>query len=88
MSQISALVAAGAFAAGAITACAIATAAPASAGCNSVSVSFFGGGKRCDGPVDPVGNFTRCDSGYGMGFGGSRCYVVNLGDSGQAPHIP
>ncbi len=67
---------------------AIATAAPAAAGCNSVSVSIFGGGSRCDGPVDPLGNFTRCDRGYGMGFGGSRCYVVNLGDAAQAPHIP
>lgn len=72
----------------ALIAGAIETAAPASAGCNSVSVSIFGGGKRCDGPVDPLGNFTRCDSGYGMGFGGSRCYVVNVGDAGQPSYIP
>ncbi|SBS75496.1 conserved exported hypothetical protein [uncultured Mycobacterium sp.] len=83
MRSVSVLVAAGVLATSAI-----ATAAPAAAGCNSVSVSIFGGGKRCDGPVDPLGNFTRCDSGYGMGFGGSRCYIVNLGSPGDAPHIP
>ncbi|WP_233716394.1 hypothetical protein [Mycolicibacterium vinylchloridicum] len=77
-----------AMAACALIAGAIGTAAPAAAGCNSVSVSIFGGGSRCDGPVDRLGNFTRCDSGYGMGIGGSRCYVVNFGDSGHPPHIP
>ncbi len=83
MKWTSVMIAAGVFSTGAIV-----TATPADAGCNSVAVSFFGGGSRCDGPVDSLGNFTRCDSGYGMGFGGSRCYVVNLGDVAQAPHIP
>ena len=66
----------------------ISVAGPASAGCQSASVGFFGAGQRCDGPIDQLGNFTRCDSGHGMGFGGSNCYVVNVNDAGQAPRIP
>jgi hypothetical protein len=66
----------------------IALATPATAGCQSVFIGIFGGGQRCDGPIDPLGNFTRCDSGHGIGFGGSNCYVVNLGDPAQPPHIP
>jgi hypothetical protein len=67
---------------------AIPFAAPASAGCQSVFIGIFGGGQRCDGPVDPVGYYTRCDSGQGMGFGGSNCYAVNVGDLAQPPRIP
>lgn len=63
-------------------------AAPASAGCQSVFIGFFGGGERCDGPVDPVGYYTRCDRGQGMGFGGSNCYTINVGDPNQPPRIP
>ncbi|WP_102144539.1 hypothetical protein [Mycobacterium hubeiense] len=66
----------------------IAVATPASAGCQSAFVSIFGGGQRCDGPINSLGNFTRCDAGHGMGFGGSNCYVVNVNDPTQAPHIP
>ena len=66
----------------------IVVAAPANAGCQSAFVGIFGGGQRCDGPIDQLGNFTRCDAGYGMGFGGSNCYVVNVGDRAQPPHIP
>jgi len=71
-----------------LAASSIALATPASAGCQSVFVGIFGGGQRCDGPIDQLGNFTRCDSGQGMGFGGSSCYVVNAGDGGQPSHIP
>lgn len=63
-------------------------AAPASAGCNTLAIGIFGNGQRCDGPVDQAGDFTRCDQGFGMGFGGSRCYVVKLGDPGQPPYVP
>ena len=63
-------------------------ATPAHAGCQSAYVSIFGGGQRCDGPIDSLGNFTRCDNGYGMGFGGSNCYVVNVADPAQPGHIP
>ena len=66
----------------------IALAAPADAGCQSAFVGFFGSGQRCDGPIDRLGNFTLCDSGHGMGFGGSTCYVVKVGDPAQPPHIP
>ncbi|OBF29141.1 hypothetical protein [Mycobacterium sp. ACS4331] len=66
----------------------IAMAGPATAGCQSAFISIFGGGQRCDGPIDQLGNFTRCDSGHGMGFGGSNCYVVNVSDPAQAPRIP
>jgi hypothetical protein len=51
----------------------IGLASPAAAGCNTMSIGIFGSGQSCDGPVDPEGDFTRCDQGYGMGFGGSRC---------------
>lgn len=70
---------------GALSAGAITIASPASAGCQSAFVGIFGGGQRCDGPVDQLGNYTRCDTGHGMGFGGSNCYVVNVND---APRIP
>ncbi|MGV0715842.1 hypothetical protein ABQE93_10590 [Mycolicibacterium sp. XJ662] len=71
-----------------LTASGLAVATPANAGCQSAWVGIFGGGQRCDGPIDTLGNFTRCDRGHGMGFGGSNCYVVNVGDPGQPPHIP
>ncbi|MBN3458870.1 hypothetical protein JNN96_33065 [Mycobacterium sp. DSM 3803] len=74
--------------AGLLAASGIALAAPAGAGCQGAYIGIFGGGQRCDGPVDPLGNFTRCESGYGMGFGGQNCYVVNVGDPGHGPHIP
>ena len=74
---------AGVLASGSIT-----IASPAHAGCQSAFVGIFGGGKRCDGPIDQLGNYTRCDSGHGMGFGGSNCYVVNISDSGQPPRLP
>jgi hypothetical protein len=63
-------------------------ASPAAAGCNTVAIGIFGGGQRCDGPIDPSGQFTRCDRDYGMGIGGSRCYVVRFGDLGQPPYVP
>lgn len=66
----------------------LAVAAPASAGCVNVSIGFFGGGSRCDGPIDEGGNFTRCDRGYGLGIGGSNCYVINVGDRSQPTYIP
>ena len=64
---------------------AMATAGPASAGCQGASVGFFGGGQRCDGPVDNMGNYTRCESGHGFGFGGSNCYTLHVS---QSPRIP
>lgn len=73
---------------GALLTSGIGLAAPASAGCNSLAIGVFGSGQRCDGPIDPSGEFTRCDQGYGMGFGGSRCYVVKFGDPGQPPYVP
>jgi hypothetical protein len=63
-------------------------ASPASAGCNWVAVGGFGGGRRCDGPINRSGQFMRCDQGHGMGFGGTNCYVVQFGDPNQAPYIP
>lgn len=70
---------------GALTAGAVSIAGPAAAACQTASVGFFGGGQRCDGPVDQYGNYTRCESGHGMGFGGSNCYVVNVRDAAPIP---
>jgi hypothetical protein len=63
---------------------AVVMAAPASAGCQSVSVGIFGRGSRCDGPIDPQGNFTRCDQGRAMGFG---CSTATSSTS-TIPHSP
>jgi hypothetical protein len=63
-------------------------ATPANAGCQTISLGIFGGGEQCDGPVDQLGNFTRCASGNAMGFGGSNCFVVSVSDPGRSPHTP
>ncbi len=73
---------------GALVSGGIGLASPAAAGCNTMAIGIFAGGQRCDGPVDGTGDFTRCDQGFGMGFGGSRCYVVKFGDPGQPPYVP
>ncbi|MGE0215859.1 CDGP domain-containing protein [Mycolicibacterium sp.] len=62
------------------------TAAPASAnqpcvGPNAV-IAGHGGG-RCDYPPGPDGSFTRCDTVYVFGIGGTNCYQVPPG----TPHL-
>ena len=75
---------------GAITATgiALASASPANAGCQG-GWTPWGGGQRCDGPIDQNGFFQRCDSGGAFGFSTApMCYMVdanNLG--GNAPWI-
>lgn len=56
----------------------------ASAGCQGMWTPW-GGGQRCDGPIDPSGFFQRCETGGAFGFNTpQQCYQVdsnNLGDS-------
>jgi hypothetical protein len=52
-------------------------AAPASAGCQGMNTPW-GGGQRCDSPIDAHGVFQRCDSGGVMGFAlPEQCYAVD-----------
>jgi hypothetical protein len=63
---------------GALLGCAIALSAPSSAdpGC-SRTVVLGNGNSRCDGPPNPDGSFTRCDTVYVLGrVGGMNCYTV------------
>jgi hypothetical protein len=61
----------------ALAAAGIAVAGPASAmgPCGSAVVLGNGGG-RCDYDEAPDGSFTRCDTVYVLGFGGTNCYRV------------
>ena len=60
-------------------------AAPASADpCVGPSGGFGGhGGGRCDYPPAADGSFTRCDTVYVFGIGGTNCYQVPPG----TPHM-
>jgi hypothetical protein len=78
---------ASAFLLGTIAAAGIAvlSAPPASAGCQSMFTPW-GGGQRCDGPIDPNGFFQRCDSGGAMGFTmPNQCYMVDSKNLGNNP---
>jgi hypothetical protein len=78
---------AAAFLLGAISAAGIAvlSAPPANAGCQSMFTPW-GGGQRCDGPIDPNGFFQRCDSGGAMGFAlPNQCYMVDSNNLGNNP---
>ncbi|MGE2834751.1 CDGP domain-containing protein [Mycobacterium sp. SMC-4] len=58
----------------------LAVAAPASAQCVGPNAVVFGhGGGRCDHPPAPDGSFTRCDTVYVFGIGGTNCYQVPPG---------
>lgn len=64
---------------------AVASAPTAGAGCQEF-FSPWGGGKRCDSPIDENGFFQRCDSGAAMGFGiPERCYQVDSNNLGSQP---
>ena len=67
---------------------ALASAPAASAGC-APGWTPWGGGERCDGPIQPDGFFERCDVFGAFGFVGPRqCYMVdsnNLG--GNLPRV-
>lgn len=56
----------------------------ASAGCQGLWTPW-GGGQRCDGPIDPNGFFQRCETGGAFGFNTpQQCYQIdsnNLGDN-------
>jgi len=69
----------------AASALAVASAAPANAGCQA-GWTPWGGGEICDGPVAPDGNFERCQSTGVLGFGGTNCFIVNVG-SAQPPRV-
>ena len=63
----------------------LAVAGPAAADpCVGPSGGFGGhGGGRCDYPPGPDGSFTRCDTVYVFGVGGTNCYQVPPG----TPHM-
>ena len=74
----------GAVAAGGI---ALGSAGPATAGCQS-GWTPWGGGERCDGPIQADGTFQRCDTGGAFGFTTTRCYTVDVNNlAGNAPWI-
>jgi hypothetical protein len=63
---------------GALAAGGIVVAGPASAdGPCGGAVVFGNGGGRCDYDQRPDGSFTRCDTVYVLGFGGTNCYLVS-----------
>lgn len=50
--------------------------------CTGPSTVIAGhGGGRCDSPPAPDGSFTRCDTVYVFGLGGTNCYQVPAGTS-------
>ncbi|AQT82240.1 hypothetical protein B1R94_27825 [Mycolicibacterium litorale] len=59
-------------------------AAPAaSAGCQGLWTPW-GGGQRCDGPIDAGGFFQRCDTGGAFGFSTPpQCYQVDANNLGN-----
>jgi hypothetical protein len=62
----------------ALAAAGIAVAEPASAmGPCGGAVVLGNGGGRCDYDQRPDGSFTRCDTVYVLGFGGTNCYLVS-----------
>jgi hypothetical protein len=69
-----------ALAVAALAATGIAFAAPASAGCQA-GWTPWGGGEICDGPIGPDGNFQRCQTTGVLGFGGTNCFIANVGNA-------
>jgi hypothetical protein len=64
---------------GAMVGAGLVTAGPAVAQpCGNAVIAGNGGG-RCDSPPGPDGMFTRCDTVYVLGFGGTNCYQVPVG---------
>jgi len=64
---------------------AVMTSPAAEAGCQAFNTPW-GGGQRCDDPIDPNGFFRRCDSGGAMGFAlPSQCYMVDSKNLGNNP---
>lgn len=56
------------------------TAVPASAQYPCGNFEIWGnGGGRCDSAPNPDGSFTRCDTVYVLGIGGTNCYWVPPG---------
>jgi len=64
------------------------TAPAANAGCQGLWTPW-GGGQRCDSPIDANGFFQRCDSGGAFGFATPpTCYQVDANNLGNnAPWI-
>ena len=60
-----------------------ATAGPASAQPCGSAVIWGNGGGRCDSAPAPDGSFTRCDTVYVLGIGGTNCYQVPPGTPRQ-----
>ncbi len=58
---------------------ALVAAGPAAAQPCGSAVVFGNGGGRCDSPPGPDGSFTRCDTVYVLGIGGTNCYQVPPG---------
>jgi hypothetical protein len=59
----------------------LAVSGPAGAESCAGPSGYFGGhgGGRCDHPPGPDGSFTRCDTVYVFGIGGTNCYQVPAG---------
>lgn len=65
----------------------LASAAPVEAGCAPVW-SPWGGGERCDGPVQPNGTFERCDTVGAFGLSTRNCYIVDANNlAGNLPRV-
>lgn len=66
----------------------LAAAPPAGAGCQGFWTPW-GGGQRCDGPIDTGGFFQRCDTAGALGFATApMCYQVDANNLGNnAPWI-
>lgn len=66
----------------------LAGAPQATAGCQGFWTPW-GGGQRCDGPIDPNGFFQRCDTAGALGFATApMCYQVDANNLGNnAPWI-
>lgn len=66
---------------------ALGASAPAQAGCLPV-FSPWGGGERCDGPVQPDGTFERCDTVGAFGLSTRNCYVLDVDNlGGNLPRV-
>ena len=71
---------------GALAAGGIVVAGPASAdGLCGGAVVLGNGGGRCDYDQRPDGSFTRCDTVFVLGFGGTNCYRVSPPPPADAP---